>query len=143
MFCGRTADEAGFVEAPAVALDLLSMINRLLTGRTLGSSSPIWHLQLWHRLWYSQETINAKLPTTRKNECLKELTNSWNLYHLLNTDKSFMWLIRYKNRCILSQSNTSLSISSLWAAEYHLTGVECNDNGPEIELVLVPLPAYK
>ncbi len=50
MLCGLTADKAGFVEAPAVALDLLGMVNRLLTGRTLGSSSPVWHLQLWHRL---------------------------------------------------------------------------------------------
>lgn len=39
-----TADEAGLVETPAVTLDLLGVVHRLLTGCTLGASSPVWHL---------------------------------------------------------------------------------------------------
>lgn len=32
------------MEAPAVALDLLGVVHRLLTGRTFGSSPPVRHL---------------------------------------------------------------------------------------------------
>lgn len=32
------------MEAPAVTLDLLGVVHRLLTGRTFGSSPPVWHL---------------------------------------------------------------------------------------------------
>lgn len=39
-----TADEAGLVEAPAVTLDLLGVVHRLLAGRTFGSSPPVRHL---------------------------------------------------------------------------------------------------
>lgn len=39
-----TADEAGLMEAPPIALDLLCVVHRLLTGCTLGSSTPVWHL---------------------------------------------------------------------------------------------------
>lgn len=39
-----TADEAGLVEAPAVALDLLGVVHRLLTGRTFGSAPQVQHL---------------------------------------------------------------------------------------------------
>jgi hypothetical protein len=38
-----TADEAGLMEAPSVALDLLCVVRSLLTGRALGSSTPVWH----------------------------------------------------------------------------------------------------
>lgn len=32
------------MEAPAVTLDLLGVVHRLLAGRTFGSSPPVWHL---------------------------------------------------------------------------------------------------
>lgn len=40
-----TADEAGLVETPAVTLDLLCVVHRLLTRRTLRSSTPRRHLR--------------------------------------------------------------------------------------------------
>lgn len=40
-----TADEAGLVEAPAVTLDLLSVVHRLLARCALRSSSPVRHLK--------------------------------------------------------------------------------------------------
>lgn len=40
-----TADEAGLVETPAVTLDLLCVVHRLLTRRTLCSSPPGRHLR--------------------------------------------------------------------------------------------------
>lgn len=61
------------MEAPAVTLDLLGVVHRLLTGRTLGSSPPVWHL------FREKEKKAAKLC------CSLSLTTSPGLKTLIDT----------------------------------------------------------
>ena len=71
-----TADEAGLMEAASVALDLLCVVRRLLTGSALGSSAPVWHPGNGRRVpmvWWDYTLLCYPVQSIRT--CLSNVRN--------------------------------------------------------------------